>query len=58
VTARQTVIDEGYASYDGTNAWWRETFVTGDVGMIVVLNEGDFNFKDNAFRQGQMDIER
>ena len=52
------MIDEGYASYDGTNAWWRETFVTGDVGMIVVLNEGDFNFKDNAFRQGLMDIER
>ena len=52
------MIDEGYVSCDGTNAWWRETFVTGDVGMIVVLNEGDFNFKDNAFRQGQMDIER
>ena len=42
------VIDEGYVSFDGMKAWWKDRCVTGDVGMVV-LTEGSFNFKTNTF---------
>ena len=42
------VIDEGYVSFDGMKAWWKDRSVTGNIGMMV-LNEGSFNFKTNTF---------
>lgn len=44
----ESIVNEGFASYDGEKAWWKDTCVTGDVGMSV-LNEGSFNFKTNTF---------
>jgi len=44
----ETTIEEGYVSYDGSNAWWKETNISGDVGLSVI-NHGTFNFETNTF---------
>ncbi len=42
-----TVIEDGFAKYDGTT-WWIEKTISGDIGLAV-LSRGKFNFYQHTF---------
>jgi len=44
----ETIIEDGFVTYDGNAAWWRERTVTGDFGLQV-LSKGRFDFQTRSF---------
>ena len=44
----ETSIEDGFVTYDGNAAWWRERTVTGDI-QLQILSKGSFNFQKRAF---------